>query len=302
MDNTLLLVESLSKNEHKKWEVYAILRIWNLLNDQRVAFVLQQCVFFDKETLEQDDVQHSRFALADLYLPQLNYIIEIDEIHHLSQKEEDEYRAQHIKDATNATIRRINCADGVDKIHEQIDNVVSEIKSLIQIQDNNGGLKVYDRDMVLSANYHIQKGYLDANERDCVGNQNEAFAIFGGKPSQHGGQHVPGLINIIVWCPDLENKDWKNVLSKDELFIEESAADDKENKKHYAKHCESNEVRIVFAKMTNVFGIKECRFIGLFRLNKELTKKKKIIVWERFSTYCDLHNLFQLELFACIAK
>lgn len=84
-----------AKISKKKTESYVISRLWHQLNDDRVKFVVQQYI---KRT--QD-----KYALADLYLPQLNMFIEINEPFHKDEngvlREIDRIRNEEIARVTH---------------------------------------------------------------------------------------------------------------------------------------------------------------------------------------------------------
>ena len=87
MDYKLEYMERLfAKIGKKKTESYVISRIWHQLDDDRVKFVVQQYI---RRT--QD-----KYALADLYLPQLNIFIEINEPFHKNNVEVDKIRNEEI--------------------------------------------------------------------------------------------------------------------------------------------------------------------------------------------------------------
>ena len=65
---------SLSKIQHKKFELYVISRIIHKLDDPEIKYVFQQYAARDNNT--------GKYALIDLYLPQLGIAIEVDEAHH----------------------------------------------------------------------------------------------------------------------------------------------------------------------------------------------------------------------------
>ena len=89
MDYKLEYMERLfAKISKKKTESYVISRIWHQLNDDRVKFVVQQYI---RRT-------HDKYALADLYLPQLNILIEINEPFHKNN-------GKHSKKCTFYTLR-----------------------------------------------------------------------------------------------------------------------------------------------------------------------------------------------------
>ena len=93
MDYKLEYMERLfAKISKKKTESYVISRIWHQLNDDRVKFVVQQYI---RRT--QD-----KYALADLYLPQLNIFIEINEPFHKNNAEVDKIRNEEIINVTKS--------------------------------------------------------------------------------------------------------------------------------------------------------------------------------------------------------
>ena len=113
---------------NKRFESYAIQRIWHQLDDDRVQFVTQQ--YFKRKD--------GGYALADLYLPQINMVVEIDEGQHTDPGNEilDAIRSQQIQSVNNAEIQRIPiCIDREkDKWHTmaEVNNRISEIVALIK--------------------------------------------------------------------------------------------------------------------------------------------------------------------------
>lgn len=79
MDYQLDYMEHLFSNiKHKRTESYVIHRIWNKLDDARILFKVQQEV----------RLPNGKYALADLFLPQLNIVVEVNEPFHEGQQEE----------------------------------------------------------------------------------------------------------------------------------------------------------------------------------------------------------------------
>lgn len=70
--------KQLSKTNKKNDENYVVSRIWHLLNNPDVKMITQQYIVRDVET--------KTYALADIYFPQINMIIEIDEPYHLTEE------------------------------------------------------------------------------------------------------------------------------------------------------------------------------------------------------------------------
>ena len=74
MDKKEYIVNQLKRTYHKKYENYCITRIIHRLDNEYIQFITQQL-------FKRPD---GKFALADLYFPQLNISVEIDEPHHLT--------------------------------------------------------------------------------------------------------------------------------------------------------------------------------------------------------------------------
>ena len=75
MDKKEYIANQLKRTFNKKYENYCITRIYHLLKRNDVQIITQQ-MFKRKED--------GKIALADLYFPQINLSIEIDEPHHFS--------------------------------------------------------------------------------------------------------------------------------------------------------------------------------------------------------------------------
>lgn len=88
----------LSKMRHKKYEYYVLSRFWHRLDDLTIEISPQQYI-----------ARENGFALADLYLPQFNLVVEVDESHHMNLENlsSDQVREKDIIKAINADIYRI---------------------------------------------------------------------------------------------------------------------------------------------------------------------------------------------------
>lgn len=119
MDYKLEYMERLfAKIGKKKTESYVISRIWHQLDDDRVKFVVQQYI---RRT--QD-----KYALADLYLPQLNIFIEINEPFHKNNVEVGKIRNEEILNVTHSMPIVIDCDNDIQEIHRQVTDVVKLVK------------------------------------------------------------------------------------------------------------------------------------------------------------------------------
>ena len=271
--------------KHKKTESYVIHRIWDKLDDMRIRFVVQQKV----------ELPNGRYALADLYLPQIGIFVEINEPFHAFQKKEDDYRNENIIKLTQNDQFIISCGnpnkDGewlsLNEIHQQIDQCVTFIKERInQIQD----LKPWDMSKWLSVEYHKQKGVFKAEDNDQLRTIDDICAVFNTKPKYHGYLRVgtaavPNKEKLEIWYPNIHNRSgWSNHLSEDQdTFVEFNEKDEIKRKKHVDTCIEDNKLRITFFRHKDELGMEFYKFIGIFALDIEESKKQNKCIWRRKS-------------------
>ena len=259
-----------------------------------MKFVVQQYVRIDKD----------KYALADLYLPQLNIFIEINEPFHENNIERDKLRNEKIMDITHSALCTIVCGtktkdqDGkevihwkpLDEIHRQITEVVSLIKQRISELGEN--FKPWDDVSTLSVEYHRNKGYLRVEDNECLRTVDDVAAVFGTKPKHRGflrtsGAGVPNKKGWIIWWPNTNHTRWCNELSPDGMYIYEYPT--KENKSvtqvdHLKQWLAApEETRVTFLRSEDDLGFCFYRFVGVFRLNKEKSVHENKCVWERIS-------------------
>ena len=285
MDYKLEYMERLfAKISKKKTESYVISRIWHQLDDDRVKFVVQQYI---RRT--QD-----KYALADLYLPQLNIFIEINEPYHKDEngvlREIDRIRNEEIRNVTHSEPIVIDCDCDIQGIHHRVAEVVSLIKQ--RISELGANFKLWDDVSTLSVEYHRNKGYLKVEDNECLRTTEDVAAVFGTKAKHRGflrasGAAVPGKKNEIVWWPNTEHRLWDNKLSEDGMFIYEYPK--QENKSITpAEHLKQwlsapEETRITFLRYKDDLGFCFYRFVGVFRLNRDKSIQENKCVWERVS-------------------
>lgn len=269
----------LARIANKPTESYVINRIWHRLDDIRVRFVLQQYVR-----------RKNGYAFADLYLPQIGLIVEINEPYHYepTQKEKDELRNREVADATNADVLVINASGSLDEIHQQADEVVAEIRKRVSALG----------DRFLPCNYSISRstpeyyksrGFFSVNTEDWLTTIDDIAAVFGTKPKHRGflrasSVAVPGKKDEIVWWPQPNHKVWYNELSKDGCYIYEYNKRSEEERRHHVEYWLSHpQKRITFMKEMAYGVLPTYTFVGVFQINPQLSKEKNMCVWERIS-------------------
>lgn len=278
--------------ENKKFESYAIQRIWHLLDNEDVQFVVQQ--YFKRND--------KKYALTDLYLPQINLVVEIDEVQHAADRNKilDAERTRDIQAINNAEVIRLPLYKNVEKdewyslneFNDNISKVVALIKQKIKAQGNN--FRPWIGEDALTPEYHKKKGYLAVSENEYVKNIDDAAKIFGTKAKHRGylraaGFAVPNKENYMVWLPASNNRLWDNHISEDGNIIEFQKADATKRKKHVKEILQNpEEKRITFFREKDKLGYNYYKFVGVFKLNVQETKKKNKCVWERCADRYDL--------------
>ena len=236
MDYELEYMEHLFDSiKSKKTESYVIHRIWNKLDDDRVRFVTQQ-----KITLP-----NGKYALADLYLPQLNIFVEVNEPYHDKQKAQDKYRNETIVKLTEADQFIIECGKGTDKcewkslseIHQQIDECVTFIKKRITAIGDQ--LKPWSMSESLTVEFHKDKGYLNVGDHDALRTIDDICRLTGGVKRDRGFLRagtagLPQHPDMELWFPCVNNRsNWLNEKSDDgQTICESNTKDPKKNYDH----------------------------------------------------------------------
>lgn len=274
------------KIRNKRFEAYVIQRIWDLLDDDSIRFVTQQ--YFKRN--ETGD-----YALTDLYLPQINMIIEIDEGQHIPREYEDILRSKNImqiKAVQGVRIERIALCDKntskpftMAEVHQQIDAVVEKIKDAVeQLGDQ---FQPWD-DELWTPEYYKRKGYFRVSDDDYIKSIDDAAAVFNTMAKHRGflraaGFDVPNKENVIVWCPAKDNKQWSNKLIEEDgqIFIYESNNDLDKKDKHVQNHIEKEgkETRITFFREKDDLGFNFYKFVGVFEIDVYKSREENECVW-----------------------
>lgn len=273
----------LSKIAKKKMEAYVIGRIWHQLNNNKVKFVTQQYVH----------LPNGKYALADLYLPQIDMLIEINEDFHKNNKEIDAVRNEEILEVTGIKPIVIDCGSEktMKDIHNEISKVVKQIKQAIKDKGKNF---IPWSDNKYSPAYYQEKGYLRVEDNEYVRTIDDACAIFNTQAKHRGylrvaGADIPNKENERVWCPCSNNTTWGNDLSENGLEIREyNKTSEQKDREHVEKFLSMNQRRITFFKEKDELGLSYYRFVGVFELDKEKSKTEKRTVWHRVDDYYKL--------------
>jgi very-short-patch-repair endonuclease len=270
------ITTALSKISYKRYECYAISRLWHKLDDLEIEFLFQQYV-----SLKEG------YILADLYLPQFNIIVEIDEKQHFKYLEKDKVRDNDVIEAIQAKIIRIPVYDDslshfdILRFNESIDEIVALIKNKKKMCKET--FVPWDLEKKYDTDFYIERGFISLEDKCAFKTMVEAANCFGKqylpKGIRKGGiKHKNGKS---IWFPKLYNyAGWSNSISLEENVIVEKATDSIKRIKHVEDILNlPDHSRIVFAKARNSFGQTLYRFKGEFYLDRNESSVENGLVW-----------------------
>lgn len=264
------LIKTLSRTKRKDFENYIINAIWHKLGRDDVMPTTQQYI------LRSD----GKYALVDLFFPQLNIGIECDEEYHISNKALDEIREIKMEEAlsayeetSNFELFRVKAYENLHSINTQIEDIVGKINQRITEVDFipwDPNIKPYET--------ALEKGFLSVADRLEFSSIVELCKCFGKdyKGMQQSYFHIGN--NHQLWCPKLAiekegvkyavSNGWINLLSDDWNSIWETN-DDKSKVNIEGHNVYVERPRICFAKSRNALGLNMYRFVGVFKIDKE---------------------------------
>lgn len=290
----------------KKYENYCVTRIYHLLNRDDVKFVTQQ--MFKKKGKD--------IAFADLYLPQINMWIEVDESHHYKNEEKDEQRTKDVIEEnkiSSSTKNKYRALDEVvfdmpekperitvyDKSLEQINDRIDEIVEIIKSRIKDLGDQFVPWEKVYSdPETFIDKAVISTNDRAIFRIIADIGKLFNMEKVAMGYMiHgcVPIGKNLYFWCPTLkiqgyecDNNSWENDISDDGKYVYENQKDRTES---FDIVFTRPETRYIFVKC-KIDSKTAYKFIGVFEIDIEESKKKNLRAWRKVSDEINLKPFF----------
>lgn len=270
-----------NRTRNKDRENYVVNRIWSLLNDDRVHPITQQQII-------RKSKNHER-AMIDLYFPQINFGIEIDEDQHIANVEGDFDRFKDIREVNEdyeefrIKVDKSRIKD-LDFVHAQVDMAVSLIKRKFKNFDFNRdwfeNLEHPDEVAKRTGKITVQQNLLFATHVQVLQSfnyQGKQMMRAGYDLSRLGyenGNHVwfptidqgeNAAKNSYKWSNGFEEIDGKNYIV--EFFKNGEQIDGLDDEWQH---------RIVFAKTKDpVFGKQAYKFIGVYQLDKEFSNSNK---------------------------
>lgn len=281
------LTKLFQKTSKKGIENYCLSRLWHRLNDDTIKIIPQQYV----------NRHVDKYALTDVFFPQVKIHVEVNEPAHYESKErieEDKRRKIDIERKTGHQVFTIDCRKEVNEIHKQIDDIILKIQSAIKIEKGKNTFKPWNPDE--ERNPIFWKGKrISIKDEVSLNNIEDICHLFNADFKKtkrgylsRGGINHPTLDNLHIWWPSAFTRSgWLNTINSDETEIIESNKDINTRKNHFKEYQNSSQKRCAFFHYKDVLGITSYKFKGIFSVDKNKSNSKDGIVWKRTSDYID---------------
>lgn len=273
------------RTQNKKYENYIINAIYTLIGNKELIPVTQQFV----------QTNRGKDAFLDLYFPQINYGIEIDEGHHLNKVNEwdDKEREKAIYSAIKCEEGRIRVykKSGEIRKHEDIyKDILEEVKKIkgkIQEVEKGGNKLRWEDNDSLKENI-FKRGYFDIKDQADYKGPTEIYKeIMKKNPPQKC--HLELNEKYWLWVPFLAIKlkdgtvktknGWENTINEDMTEIVEVPKDKNERKDtkdlKTGPWNDNGILRVVFMQIKDRFGMERKKFLGVFEAYKVENKGEK---------------------------
>lgn len=279
MNRTEYILRQLAKTNKKNYENYVVTRIWNLLNDLNIKIVTQQHV-----------TRPSGRALTDLYFPQINLHIEIDEGQHFDKGKKvaaDLVREADLISATGHKFETIKvCENRYDIDISAINKRIDDVMEIIRAEFKKENPPAWDIAAEYNPQTYIDKGYMSADENVAFRTIADACNCFGNdyKSVQKCYFKHP-YEDRYLWFPKLyANGDWNNNISDDENVISFTKVIGQESwfKENIILENKKKEV-LVFAHFKSNLGDIMYRFKGVYKVDIEESMRKGYEILKRTS-------------------
>jgi very-short-patch-repair endonuclease len=277
MDKKEFFFRQIAKTHKKNYENYIVTGLVHRLNNPNIKFITQQHV----------DRPEGGRALTDLYFPQIDLHVEIDEEHHKNQVTEDRARDLDIVTATSHQIVHVDATKSIESINSRITEIVDIIRYKISKYQVEGLFFPWDIDAEYDPQTYIKLGYIDLKDKVAFRTSKDACNCFGHnyKGFQRGGTTHPKEEGKFIWFPKLyKNDDWDNSISYDGKTIKEKKNTDNDTFIKNSLESKGWFTRIVFSHVRGPLGDVMYRFQGEFKVDVQASQKEKAIIYQRTAT------------------
>lgn len=237
----------LQKMNKKRVENYVISRIWHLLDNNDIKMMPQQYI----------SRNISQYALTDVYFPQIKLHVEVNEPAHYESKEKinkDFIRQQEIETNTGHQVFVIDCRQDLNNIHSQIDKLITQINSQINVQMKEGKFKPWRPENEHNPKFWKEKGIISISDEVSFYTIEDICLLFDADYQKikrgflrKGGISNPKNPSQVIWWPsERPRSGWLNNLDEINGTITETHSDPNKKSEHYFSYSQEEHIRIVF--------------------------------------------------------
>ena len=281
----------LQRTSSKRIEHYVISRIWHLLDNYDVKMTPQQYV----------SRELSQYALTDVYFPQIGLHIEVNEPAHYESEDKinrDLKRQKEIEINTGHQVFVIDCRQDIIGIHSQIDRLVSKINSEVKEQITKEIFKPWKPENEHNPNYWKDNGSISISDEVSFFTIEDTCLLFDAdyQKTKRGFLRKGAIANpknnsqIIWWPSERPRSGWLNNFDEVLGTITETHSDQKKKSDHYYFHAQSTHIRVCFFHYTDILGLTNYKYIGVFTNDKEKSNPEIGTVWKRIGDKLDLNT------------
>ncbi len=272
----------LQRTSSKRIEHYVISRIWHLLDNYDIKMTPQQYV----------SREISQYALTDVYFPQIGLHLEVNEPAHYKSEERvirDLKRQQEVEINTGHQVIVIDCRQDIIGIHSQVKELVMKINSDVNQLITKGTFKPWRPENEHNPRYWKSKGIISITDEVLLNTIEDICLLFEADYQKtkrgflrKGGISNPKNANQIIWWPsERPRSGWLNNFDEIDGTITETHSDPKKKSEHYYYHAKEIHIRIVFYHYTDILGLTNYKYVGIFMNDKEKSNPEIGTIWKR---------------------
>ena len=276
MNKQEYIIKQIAKTNKKNFENYIVNRLFHRLDNIEVKFITQQYISLN-----------NRYYLTDIYLPQLQMHIEVDEPFHQKQLQSDIDRETDIINATNDEFFRIKVTSNLIELNLKIENLIQTIQNKIEMKKKINDWEPWDIENEFHPEFYKNKGYLDVSENPAFRRIVDVCNCLGQnfKGAQQAWYKSKVYSDYFIWCPKFYiNEEWDNNISMDGEVITEKCKIPEKFDKWFQETMATDVKRIVFPRRIDNLGSTLYRFAGIFETDFANSSFENGIVHKRTAT------------------
>ena len=244
------------RTNSKRIEHYVLTRIWHLLDNYDLKMIPQQYVSRDQ----------NQYALTDVYFPQVEFHIEVNEPAHYDNEEkikQDLTRKNEVENNTGHKVITIDCREDIMGIHNQIDKLITAINKAVNQQISLDTFNPWKPENEHNPNFWKTRGKIDLTDEVSLHTIENICHLFSANSSKtkrgfsrKGGIQHPINPKMFIWWPsERPRSGWLNTFDEINGMITATHTDNQKRIDHYNDQSKDSHTRIVFYHFKDILGL-----------------------------------------------